>query len=104
MWMHIDTGDYEWARAGVAVADRVTGPYRYLRSFRPHNQMSRDLTVFQASSGLSRLHHMAFVVDTDHACLNPHCWNSCCSASILPTDSAIPARKNPIILPTGSSM
>ena len=57
MWMHIDTSDYEWARAGVAVADRVTGPYRYLRSFRPHNQMSRDLTVFQASSGLSSSSH-----------------------------------------------
>lgn len=47
MWMHVDTGDYEWARAGVAIADQIIGPYRYLRSFRPHNQESRDSTVFQ---------------------------------------------------------
>lgn len=47
MWMHIDTEDYEWARVGVAVASNVTGPYHFLTSFRPHNQHSRDLTVFQ---------------------------------------------------------
>jgi len=47
MWMHVDTADYEWARVGVAVASNVSGPYRFLRSFRPHNQHSRDLTVFQ---------------------------------------------------------
>ena len=47
MWMHVDTADYEWARVGVAVAKNVTGPYRFLRSFRPHSQEARDLTVFQ---------------------------------------------------------
>lgn len=38
MWFHLeykDTG-YATARAGVAVADRVTGPYRYLGSLRPN--------------------------------------------------------------------
>jgi len=51
MWMHVDTADYEWARVGVAVASNVSGPYRFLRSFRPHNQHSRDLTVFQDDDG-----------------------------------------------------
>lgn len=46
--MHVDTAYYEWARVGVAVADAPAGPYTYLRSFRPHNQQARDLTVFQA--------------------------------------------------------
>lgn len=51
MWMHVDTADYEWARVGVAVAKNVTGPYRFLRSFRPHHQQSRDVTVFQDENG-----------------------------------------------------
>ncbi len=73
MWMHIDTQDYAAARAGVAVSDKPTGPFRYLESFRPDagvwpenvmeqervssstnilardyksGQMARDLTVF----------------------------------------------------------
>lgn len=55
MWMHIDTGDYEWAQVGVAVADKVTGPYTYLRSWRPHNQQARDFTVFQVGEPLECL-------------------------------------------------
>ncbi len=38
MWWHMDTADYLAARAGVAVADHPTGPFRYLRSFRPHQR------------------------------------------------------------------
>jgi hypothetical protein len=47
MWMHIDRDDYGYARAGVAVASRPEGPYRYLGSCRPNGQMSRDMTVFK---------------------------------------------------------
>jgi hypothetical protein len=54
MWMHVDTGDYEWARVGVAMASNVSGPYKFLKSFRPHNQHSRDLTVFQVPPSLSK--------------------------------------------------
>ena len=38
MWFHLELkGDgYHGARSGVAVADRVTGPYRYLYSLRPN--------------------------------------------------------------------
>jgi hypothetical protein len=51
MWLHIDTADYAYARAGVAVSDSPTGPYRYLGSFHPHGAMSRDMTIFQDEDG-----------------------------------------------------
>ncbi|MDO4563548.1 MAG: family 43 glycosylhydrolase [Clostridia bacterium] len=46
MWMHIDTSDYSYARAGVAISDTPTGPFSYLGSVRPNDQMARDMTVF----------------------------------------------------------
>jgi hypothetical protein len=73
MWMHIDTASYAAARAGVAVSDTPTGPFKFAGSFRPNagqwpqnvqpadkvpgednplardfeiGQMARDLTVF----------------------------------------------------------
>jgi hypothetical protein len=39
----------------VAVADRPTGPYRYLGSTRPCGADSRDLTVFQEDDGAAWL-------------------------------------------------
>ncbi len=52
MWWHMDTADYLAARAGVAVADRPTGPFRYLRSFRPINdQRYRDMNLLLADNG-----------------------------------------------------
>ena len=51
MWMHIDTADYAYARAGVAVSDSPTGPYHYLGSFRTNGAMSRDMTLFQDEDG-----------------------------------------------------
>jgi len=51
MWMHIDSQDYQAARAGVAVADGPTGPFTYLGSVRPEGQDSRDQTVFQDDDG-----------------------------------------------------
>ncbi len=51
MWMHIDTADYAYARAGVAVSDTPTGPYQYLGSFRPDGAMSRDMTLYQDEDG-----------------------------------------------------
>jgi hypothetical protein len=35
MWMHLDANRYQEASAGVAVADRPTGPFRMVRVFRP---------------------------------------------------------------------
>ncbi len=38
MWFHLEFKDtnYRSARSGVAIADKVTGPYTYVRSFRPN--------------------------------------------------------------------
>lgn len=48
MWFHLELKGkgYSAARAGVAVSDRITGPYRYTGSFRPNGHMSRDMTLF----------------------------------------------------------
>lgn len=46
MWLHVDSPDYSYARAGVAVADSPAGPFRYLHSLRPNGFMSRDQTLF----------------------------------------------------------
>lgn len=51
MWAHVDSADYGKAAAGVAVADKPTGPFEYLGSFRPNGAMSRDQTVFVDDDG-----------------------------------------------------
>ena len=55
MWMHVDTLDYQYARAGVAVSDAPTGPYHYLGSVRPNDSMCRDMTFFEARDGKAYL-------------------------------------------------
>ena len=56
MWMHVDSEDYLYARAGVAVSDNPTGPFTYLKSVRPYGQMSRDMTLFADDDG--RAYHV----------------------------------------------
>lgn len=51
MWLHIDSEDYSYARAGVAVSDKPAGPYTFIESMRPNNQMSRDMTLFKDEDG-----------------------------------------------------
>lgn len=51
MWLHIENVDYSAAKAGVAVADRPTGPFTYLGSVSPEGKDSRDQTVFQDDDG-----------------------------------------------------
>ena len=51
MWLHVDSEDYSYARAGVAVSEKPEGPYTYLGSFRPNDQMSRDQTLFKDTDG-----------------------------------------------------
>ena len=57
MWLHIDVEDYSFARAGVAVSDSPTGPFRYLGSLWPNGADSRDLTLFQDADGSAYLVH-----------------------------------------------
>jgi beta-galactosidase len=58
MWFHLELKGkgYNAARAGVAVADKVTGPYTFLHSFRPNGNMSRDMTLFVDDDGAA--YHM----------------------------------------------
>jgi hypothetical protein len=53
MWFHLELKGqgYNAARAGVAVSDKVTGPYKYLKSFRPNGNMSRDMTLYVDDDG-----------------------------------------------------
>jgi hypothetical protein len=61
MYMHIDgplpgqTGGYKLARVGVATSDTVDGDYKYLRSFRPLDQESRDIGQFIDDDGSAYL-------------------------------------------------
>ena len=57
MWMHIDSGDYKYARAGVATSDSPTGPFEYLGSVRPNDSESRDMTAWQDDDGTAYLLH-----------------------------------------------
>lgn len=66
MWMHVDSEDYKLARAGVAVADAPTGPFRYLGSLRPDGSMSRDMTVFADDDGKAYL----FYASEDNATMH----------------------------------
>lgn len=51
MWLHVDSEDYSYSCAGVAVSDQPQGPYEYLGSMRPNGQMSRDMTLFKDDDG-----------------------------------------------------
>lgn len=51
MWMHIDSEDYAYARAGVAGSENPAGPFQYIRSVRPNGNMSRDMTVYKDDDG-----------------------------------------------------
>jgi beta-xylosidase len=55
MWMHIDDAKYQYARAGVAVSERPTGPFVYAGSVRPNGGESRDMTVFKDDDGKAYL-------------------------------------------------
>ncbi|ANI90386.1 beta-glucanase [Arachidicoccus ginsenosidimutans] len=53
MWFHVEVRGkgYGAAKVGVAVSDRITGPYKFVRSFRPNGNMSRDMTVYVDDDG-----------------------------------------------------
>lgn len=53
LWFHLELRGkgYSAARAGVAVSDKITGPYKYVHSFRPNGNMSRDMTLFADAGG-----------------------------------------------------
>lgn len=55
MYMHLDDAHYKLARVAVAISDYVTGPYKYVRSFRPLGLESRDIGQFVDDDGSAYL-------------------------------------------------
>ncbi|MEU0409353.1 RICIN domain-containing protein [Streptomyces griseorubiginosus] len=55
MYMHIDSTNYSEAKVGVATSSTPCGPYTYRGSFRPMNNLSRDLGLFQDTDGTGYL-------------------------------------------------
>lgn len=61
MYMHIDgtlegtTKGYNYARVGVAISDKATGPFTFLRTFRPLGKESRDIGQFIDDDGSAYL-------------------------------------------------
>lgn len=47
MWMHLDTPDYQFAHAGVAVSDSPAGPFRFLEAICVNRRDVRDMTLYQ---------------------------------------------------------
>ena len=69
MWLHIDSQDYGYARAGVAVSDSPAGPFTYLRSERPNGNMARDMTIFVDDDGKAYHFYSSEENATMHICL-----------------------------------
>ena len=55
MYAHVDDASYRLARVGVFVSDTVDGDYRFVRSFRPLGQESRDIGQFIDADGSAYL-------------------------------------------------
>ena len=68
MWMHIDKEDYSYARVGVAISDRAEGPFRFLGSFLPNGNNSRDMTIFKDMDGSAYLIYSSEGNATMHIC------------------------------------
>lgn len=43
MWMHVEDSKDQKVNAGVAIADKPTGPFMYIKSMRPNGHESRDM-------------------------------------------------------------
>jgi hypothetical protein len=55
MYMHLDDQHYKYAHVSVAVSDKVTGPYHFVRAFRPLGLESRDIGQFVDDDGQAYL-------------------------------------------------
>ncbi len=60
MWMHLDAHRYSVAEAGLAIAPKPNGPYRYVAAIRPvNNSTFRDMNVFVDRDGAAYLIYAA---------------------------------------------
>lgn len=55
LYAHLDDARYKFARVMVAVSDRIDGNYKYVKSFRPLGQESRDIGQFIDDDGSAYL-------------------------------------------------
>lgn len=55
LYAHLDDAHYKVARVMVAVSDRIDGDYKYVKSFRPLDQESRDIGQFIDDDGAAYL-------------------------------------------------
>lgn len=55
LYAHLDDARYKLARVMVAVSDRIDGDYRYVKSYRPLDQESRDIGQFVDDDGSAYL-------------------------------------------------
>jgi hypothetical protein len=55
LYAHLDDARYKLARVMVAVSDRIDGEYKYVKSFRPLDEESRDIGQFVDDDGSAYL-------------------------------------------------
>jgi len=55
LYAHLDDAHYKVARVMVAVSDRIDGDYKFIKSFRPLDQESRDIGQFVDDDGAAYL-------------------------------------------------
>ncbi len=55
LYAHLDDAHYKLARVMVAVSKRIDGPYKYVKSFRPLEEESRDIGQFVDDDGSAYL-------------------------------------------------
>ena len=55
LYAHLDNAHYSFARVMVAVSNRIQGPYRYVKSYRPLGEESRDIGQFVDEDGSAYL-------------------------------------------------
>lgn len=57
MWFHLDDSKYLLAKAGIAISDSPTGPFEFVRSFRPNRHNVQDITIFKDIDDTAYLVH-----------------------------------------------
>lgn len=55
LYAHLDDARYKLAKVMIAVSDQIDGDYRYVKSFRPLDQESRDIGQFVDQNGSAYL-------------------------------------------------
>jgi hypothetical protein len=66
MWMHVEDNKYQKAHAGVAIADKPTGPFQFIKSIKPNGAESRDESIFKDDDGKAYLIHASEQNSTQH--------------------------------------